>query len=164
SGVIDHSIIFKKDNLMQRVLPSSFISIVIVIMLWIPATAQSVLTADEQEYVNAILVIMESYSEASTVLATQFTDLGSDISLLIDAEWRMDTIIGLALYKYAALSTHKLSPPPKFAAIHTKLKAIADEALAAVDALSYGMDNIDADSIKKGSDHVTQAGQLMGEA
>jgi len=148
---------------MVKLIRSGFIAVAISAILWGGVTAQSVtLSTEEQTYVNAILVIAQSY-EASDLLATQFVSLGSNISLLVDNEWRTNTIVGLALYKYAALSTYELTPPARFKNIHTILLAIADEAVAAVDDLSYGMDNIDASSMKSGAAHVVKVGTLMTE-
>ncbi len=149
---------------MHKLIRAGVISVALFIIIWGGVAAQSVtLSTEEQEYVDAILVIAQSYTEASDLLATQFTNLGSNISLLIDSEWRMNTIIGLALYKHAALSTYELTPPAKFKNIHVVLLTIADEAVAAVDDLAYGMDNIDTLSMKSGSTHVIKVGTLMSE-
>ena len=105
---------------------------------------------EEQVYTQALPPLLASYAAAKQGLSANLAASGSRPDLLWNEEWRRTTATYLAYWRDTNRSVRELIAPPRFAAAHCALLAMADETDAILDNFIAGIDNKDIARIQQG--------------
>jgi hypothetical protein len=132
------------------------------------AVAANALTAADQDYLSKAEEWSSDYSTAISSLSDLMSEAGTDTSLLFDDDWKSAVVVDLVLMNLTSDEILQYgTPPSKFASIHSDFRVIAREANSAVDNITSGIDNFDADAIDRGTANLknitTYANRILGK-
>ena len=102
-------------------------------------------------------------SEFSTTLGQQFGDMGRNPALILDENWRLLTVLGLAGLSASADMMEGQTPPASLRDLHTVVRQMAGELNTAVELYAESIDEIDASKMETATSHLDNANTYVVE-
>lgn len=127
----------------------------------VPATSTpdpGALTAEETAYRDAIVEITAIYAEANGRMGELLLEASSDVSLLLNDDWKLDMTIVLGTLLFAGDEVRSLEPSERFEALHEHWLNVAGHYDLVVEYLADGIDTFDVDKINQANEQMI-AGQ-----
>ena len=103
-------------------------------------------------------------NEFSTTLGQQFGDMGRNPALILDENWRLLTVLGLAGLSASADMLEGQTPPASLRDLHTVVRQMAGELNTAVELYAESFDEIDANKMETATSHLDNANTYAVEA
>lgn len=126
----------------------------------LPGSTSSELTDQEEEYIDALSVQVDTAGEASLALADLFAEAGVDITLLFDDVWVFEVATQFVLLQQLGVDAESLEPSSRQESIHEIWLDINRLITLAVDDMVFGIDNIEPASIDLGGARFVYASLL----
>lgn len=118
----------------------------------------------EIAYVDALSPLFGVYGESLSLIGTQLTNAGSNLLLLDNETWILQTATAIVVVQTANEELRSLLPPPLFVDAHADLLAMAYHLDTAMTLLMDGIDARDADKVVRAQQEMTAAAVAMDQA
>jgi hypothetical protein len=96
----------------------------------------------------------QEYADAYSDVQVYLDEVGNDLSLLLDDNWKLGLGLALGNLNNKAEQLADLEPSPKYINLHAKFIELKDETLLFTDAYAKGVDNLNADMIDQANIHI----------
>ncbi|MCC6425136.1 MAG: hypothetical protein IT447_16805 [Phycisphaerales bacterium] len=116
------------------------------------------LTDEEAAYRDAIVEIASIYGSTITQMGELLTEVGNDVGLLLNDDWKLDMTIVLATLLFAGDEVRSLEPPELFEPLHEHWLNVAGHYDLVVEYLADGIDTFDVEKINQANEQML-AGQ-----
>ena len=97
-------------------------------------------------------------------MGQQFGDMGRNPALILDENWRLLTVLGLAGLSASADMLEGQTPPASLRDLHTVVRQMAGELNTAVELYAESIDEIDANKMETATSHQDNANTYAVEA
>ncbi len=111
--------------------------------------------AENLEYLTVEEEKMIECSSALNTMAASFTEVGDDVSLLLDPTYLAKLNAEIDDFETYCTNMGQENPPSAMEAVNDYLLLADDEYQQASDDMRYGINNLDADHLNTAADHLT---------
>lgn len=147
------------------VMPTSTATRAVVIAKTVTPIKPSIeLSPTELAYALVMAQIGDDYAFVMEGFSKLAGGVSSQPSLLLDNEWRSDMALVLAAMKKISRDIRGLTPPTRFASIHSDMTEMAIHLDAFVNFMATGLDELNPDKLKKAGQELDMANAALNRA
>jgi uncharacterized protein YgiM (DUF1202 family) len=106
-------------------------------------------TADDQAYAQDILDMLTEYQDSLTNISVLMGKGGQDPTLILDADWKHQVALNLAIWKLEWQEIQLLEPPARFIKVHQEVLIFGQHFDRAADLTAAGIDQFDQTKLRQ---------------
>jgi endonuclease YncB( thermonuclease family) len=119
-------------------------------------------SAEEIDYLNQVVELTGVYSESIGIIGQQVAAAQASPLQIFNETWIVRTAASRAAINVANDRVRQLAAPPRYAALHAEILAVADHYARAMENLTAGVENVDPPRLLQAQQDVAAGNEALG--